>query len=104
MTKRRTNVPKLIGARSAFIDPMTCQSRVAYTCVYSKYNALSMSVILSDCDRQIKWDFTEWSATDPLAKLNAAIAALHEARRVWVEGMAHFRKKNPKHKVKYASA
>lgn len=104
MSKRKTYTPKLIGARSAFIDPMTCHSRISHTCVFSKYGALSMAIQLSDCDRQIKWEMWEDSATDPLKKLDRAIEELQAARATMVAGLAFFKKKRPRTKTKYARA
>lgn len=90
----RRRVPKLVAHNTAYIDPMCCGSRVGYRVVYSKWNALTMSIILADCDKQARWEFMEDSTTDPLLKIDNAIAMLQEARDAWLAGIAHFKKEN----------
>lgn len=97
----RKRSPMLIGNNSKFIDPLCCHSRVSYSVAYSKWNALTMAILLSDCDRQVKWEFRQESTTDPLLKLDAAIAMLKEARGAWITGMEYFTKQNRGRKTRW---
>lgn len=92
--KAKKRTAKLIAHNVEFIDPMCCGSRVGYRVVYSKWNQLTMSVVISDCDRQVKMEFMEDSTTDPMLKIDNMLTMLHEAREAWLAGIKHFKKQN----------
>jgi hypothetical protein len=84
------NKPYVITSKSVYIDPLHCGSTISFRACISCWNALTMEVKLTDCNRQIIWEFREENANPPLAKIDRAIAALSEAREAWIKAKGQY--------------
>lgn len=87
MTRARQVTPKLLAAREVHLDALHCGSTAGYRCGLSRYKVLTMGVRLTDCNKQIIWEFDDHSH-DSVAKFDVAIAMLQEARAIWVKELA----------------
>lgn len=69
---------KLVTARSAYLDPLHCDSQIAYK-VIEGARGIWGSVQLSDCQRKLEWYFNTTTTSDK-AKIDKAIDMLTEFR------------------------
>ncbi len=84
---------------NVFIDPETCGSSVGYYITITEYNTiidnkttytLGASVVLSDCNHKIDWNFVE----DDVEKIDAAIKMLQEFRKKYIDAEKTTKKLN----------
>lgn len=99
MTRARTVPPKMHAARDVHLDPLHCGSTVGYRCGLSRWKVLTMGIRLTDCHKQIVWEFDD-NGHNALEKLDVAIAMLQEARAVWVKELAAHKKRFGRKKKK----
>jgi hypothetical protein len=84
--------PILYASDSKYIDPIGCDSKVSYKLVGNSYG-LEAEVSLSDCNRHISWSFNE--DPDALDKIDAAIGALCEFRKLLGSSQKRYKKDFP---------
>lgn len=99
MTQARTVEPRLLAAREVHLDALHCGSTVGYRLGLSKYKVLTMGVRLTDCNKQIVWEFDDY-VTGSVEKFDTAIAVLQEARAIWVKELAAHKKRFGRKKKK----
>lgn len=91
--------PKLIAARDVHIDPLHCGSTVGYRIGVSRWKVLTMGVRLTDCHKQVVWEFDD-GPHPSVEKFDIAIATLQEARAIWVKELAAHKKRFGRKKKK----
>lgn len=69
---------KLVAAQSAYLDPLHCDSQIAYKVVEGA-RGIWGSVQLSDCQHKLEWYFNTTAASDK-TKIDKAIDMLTEFR------------------------
>lgn len=83
----RTVTPKLIHAQSDYIDPIHCGSKISAQMCRTKWNTISGTVEISDCNRSIKWELWQHDHHNGLEKLDKAIACLLLIRTAWKDAI-----------------
>jgi len=89
MATRKRNTRKVVAQGSGYIDPLHCDSTISYK-VIDKGRWVWGDVQLSDCNRKIDWYFGN---TNPVQKIDKAIALLTEFREAFVNAEAARRKR-----------
>ena len=93
MTTAKNKVqPKIHAAEAIWLDPLDCDSTVAYK-VVTRNRGPWASIQLADCQRKIEWYIK--GDKKGLAKLDKAIAALQACRAV-VASVQTVRRRAPK--------
>jgi hypothetical protein len=83
--KKKTIIPKVWAAEAGYLDPVDCDSFIAYKVVRSLY--LTACVTLSDCTRSIQWYFGD--SKDSIYKIDKAITLLQGFKKSLVEAQKH---------------
>jgi hypothetical protein len=78
-TPRKKTGPKIHAAEAVWLDPLNCDSTIAYK-VVTRSRGPWASIKLSDCEHKIEWYCK--ADKEGLAKLDRAIAALHTCRAI----------------------
>lgn len=100
MTRAKQVTPKCFAARDVYIDPLHCGSSVGYRIGLSRYKVLTMGVRLTDCHKQIVWEFDDDTENPAVEKFDAAIAMLQEARAIWIKELAAHKRRFGRKKKK----
>lgn len=79
---RRKEQDALLAADIQYLDPLGCDSTVAYKIVKRDGGSPWASVTLSDCERHINWYFYRYT---PISKLDKAIELLTSFREELVK-------------------
>src|SRR5579863_5589741 len=82
---KRPKKPRIISAKSVFIAPLSCGSKVGHIIRRDEWGNYYGNVELHECGRQINWQLNLYSKDGQqtaIAKLRAARAALAEIQSI----------------------
>lgn len=86
----RRIVPVVYATRAEYIDPLDCDSIIAYS-ITRRRRQLNSSINLSDCNRKIMWYFEDDQSS--IKKIDKVIELLTSFRREFVSARAKSKKR-----------